>query len=100
MNQQTIERAIQQKSLIKFTYSGHPRVVEPHVLGFSNGVLQFLGYQIEGSSSSGGALPEWRRFDVNRITQLSIVDQKFPGRRPFPSGRHSSWDQQILIVGM
>lgn len=98
MNQQIIERAIQGKSLLEFIYSGHPRLVEPHVLGFSHGVLQFLGYQIGGSSSSGGVLPEWRRFELNRITQLTIVDKKFPGRRPYPSGRHSSWDQQILIV--
>ena len=99
MNQQIIERAIREKSVVEFNYGGHPRKVEPHMLGMSGGTLQFLGYQIGGSSSSGGALPEWRRFELNRISSLSITTQKFPGRRPFPSGRHSSWDRQILVVG-
>ncbi|HHQ4756381.1 TPA: hypothetical protein ACSP2Z_001170 [Aeromonas hydrophila] len=99
MNEQIIDRAIREKYIVEFIYGGHPRKVEPHVLGISGGSLQFLGYQIGGSSSSGGALPEWRRFDLNRIVSLSITTGKFPGRRPFPSGRHSYWDRQILIVG-
>ena len=98
MSQQLIEQAIRSKSVISFTYSGHPRVSEPHVLGIKGGAVQFLGYQIGGSSNSGGPLPEWRRFDLAKISGLSITDQKFPGRRPFPSGRHSAWDNEILVV--
>ena len=98
MTQQMIEQAIRSKSVVSFTYSGHPRVAEPHVLGIKDGAVQFLGYQIGGSSSSGGPLPEWRRFDLAKISGLSITDQKFPGRRPFPSGRHSAWDSEILVV--
>lgn len=98
MKQQLIERAIREKFLVEFNYSGHLRQAEPHVLGKSGGALQFLGYQIGGSSSSGGALPEWRRFDLGKITGLSISTQKFAGPRPYPSGKHSSWDQQILVV--
>ena len=98
MTQQLIEQAIRSKSLVSFTYSGHPRLAEPHVLGVKDGAVQFLGYQTGGSSSSGGPLPEWRRFDLARISMLSIADQKSPGRRPFPSGRHSAWDSEILVV--
>jgi hypothetical protein len=98
MNQQIIERAIKDKCLVAFQYSGHPRTAEPHVLGKSGSAIQFLGYQVGGSSSSGGSLPEWRRFDLARISSLSISDQKFSGPRPYPSGKHSSWDQQILVV--
>lgn len=98
MNQKVIEQAIQEKSVVEFNYGGHPRKVEPHVLGVSGGAFQFLGYQIGGSSSSGGELPEWRRFELNRIIGIKIIAEHFPGRRPFPSGRHSSWDRQILVV--
>ena len=98
MNRQIIERAIKDKCLVEFQYSGHPRTAEPHVLGTSGGALQFLGYQVGGSSSSGGALPEWRRFDLGKITGLTVSAQKFAGPRPYPSGKHSSWDQQILVV--
>lgn len=98
MTQLLIEQAIRSKSLVSFTYSGHSRVAEPHVLGVKGGVVQFLGYQTGGSSSSGSPLPEWRRFDLAKIAGLSISDQKFPGRRPFPSGNHSAWDTEIFVV--
>jgi Predicted transcriptional regulator len=98
MNQQLIEQAIRSKSVIEFNYSNHHRVVEPHVLGVKDGVVQFLGYQIGGSSSSGGPLPEWRRFELGKISGLAVTDNIFPGRRQFPSGRHSAWDRQILVV--
>jgi predicted DNA-binding transcriptional regulator YafY len=97
MTQQQIEQAIRSKSIVEFNHGGHWRVVEPHVLGVSGGSVQLLGYQIGGSSSSGG-IPEWRRFELSRILGLSITNDTFPGRRPFPSGRHSSWDRQILVV--
>ncbi|MDQ7064657.1 MAG: hypothetical protein Q9P90_10480 [candidate division KSB1 bacterium] len=92
-----IGQAIKYKRILEFSYNGHFRVVEPHVPGVSNGKLQFLGYQISGSSSSGG-IPQWRRFDLDRIRNLVISDQVFPGRRPFPSGRHSPWDQELAII--
>ena len=97
MTQQEIEQAIRSKSVVKFTYSDHHRVVEPHVLGLKGGSLQILGYQIGGSSSSGG-IPEWRRFDVQRMSGFVTTAQKFAGRRPFPSGVHSAWDKEILVV--
>lgn len=98
MSQQLIEQAIRSKSVVEFTYSNHRRVVEPHVLGVKDGVFQILGYQIGGSSSSGGPLPEWRRFDLAKMVGLAITASVFAGRRPFPSGRHSSWDREILVV--
>ena len=97
MNQQAVEEAIRTKSVIEFHYGDHHRVVEPHVMGVSNGTLKVLCYQIDGSSSSGG-IPEWRRFDLDRINNLVITNQHFPGRRPIPSGRHSSWDRVISVV--
>lgn len=98
MNQQLIEQAIRGKSVIEFTYRNHRRVVEPHVLGIKDGAVQILGYQIGGSSSSGGQLPEWRRFDLDNMVGLTVTAHVFAGRRPFPSGRHSSWDREILVV--
>jgi hypothetical protein len=73
MNQQLIEQAIRAKAIIEFTYSDHHRVVEPHVLGLKDGAIQFLGYQIGGTSSSGGLLPEWRRFDLVKIFGLFVT---------------------------
>ena len=95
--EQLIQQALEGKKLIEFIYSGHPRLIEPHVLGVNGGITQVLGYQVGGSSSSGG-IPEWRRFDLPRISGLKVTSTSFPGRRPFPSGKHSSWERQIAIV--
>lgn len=95
--EQILKAAIANKQLVEFSYSGHQRIAEPHVLGISGGALQFLGYQVGGSSSSGG-IPEWRRFDLSKISNLKPLQQAFAGKRPFPSGKHSSWDQQLAIV--
>lgn len=95
--EQELIAAINAKKIVEFTYGGHPRVAEPHVLGVSDGVVQLLGYQIGGSSNSGG-IPEWRRFDLSKISGLRTTQQSFPGKRPFPSGQHSSWDRRIAVV--
>ena len=92
-----IEQAIANKKLLEFIYSGHPRLIEPHVLGVNGGITQVLAYQVGGSSSSGG-IPEWRRFDLPKISGLRITDKSFLGRRQYPSGKHSSWDHQIAVV--
>lgn len=92
-----VVEAIGNKRLIEFSYHGLPRIAEPHIYGVTNGIRQVLVYQTGGQSSNGG-LPNWRRFDLNQMTRLVILAQTFPGRRPIPSGRHSSWDSRIAIV--
>ena len=89
--------AIKAKKVLSFTYDGLLRVAEPHVYGIHGGMAELLGYQIRGNSSSGG-LPNWRRFKLHLIQNLRILDEEFPGRRSYPSGKHSEWDQQIAVV--
>lgn len=89
--------AIENKRLIEFYYNNLPRIIEAHVYGITNGMKQVLGYQTEGQSSKGG-LPDWRRFDLAEMSDLVILAQTFPGRRPVPSGRHSVWDMRIAVV--
>jgi hypothetical protein len=96
MEKLTLE-AIANKQLIEFYYHNLPRIAEPHIFGITNGTRQLLGYQM-GGQSSNGRLPDWRRFDVNQLSRLAILAQTFPGRRPIPSGKHSSWDLRIAIV--
>jgi hypothetical protein len=92
-----ILEAIANKRLIQFQYNNLLRIAEPHVYGVTNGVKQILGYQMGGQSSNGN-LPDWRRFDLTQIFQLTIISEPFPGRRLIPSGKHSSWDLRLSIV--
>jgi predicted DNA-binding transcriptional regulator YafY len=92
-----IIKAIHEKKLIESQYQERHRVAEPHVYGITNGIKQILGYQIRGQSRNGN-LPDWRKFDLDKIIGLRILDESFPGRRPYPSGKHSSFDLIIAKV--
>lgn len=83
--------------MLDFTYHGKHRVAEPHVYGIKNGQYQLLAYQIRGDSSSGG-LPNWRRVNLDDVSGLTILDERFPGKRDTPTGQHSAFDEIILIV--
>jgi predicted DNA-binding transcriptional regulator YafY len=92
-----IKQAISQKRLIDFSYHNQHRIAEPHILGMLKGVTQVLIYQVDGESSN--RLPDWRRVNVDEILNLKILDDTFPGQRSSPSGRHSSWDIHLAVVG-
>lgn len=98
MEKYDVERAIREKRLLTFSYGGHRRVVEPHILGRAGGELEMLGFQIAGSSSSG-RIPAWRRFVLSRATSAVVNVEGFAGRRWSRSGIQSEWDQKLLVVG-
>jgi hypothetical protein len=90
--------AIDTRQQISFMYQGQPRVVEPHDYGMQNERERLLAYQIGGGSSSG-RLPDWRWFDVVKITGLKVLDEAFAGNREVPSGRNHRWDKVFARVG-
>ncbi|MBV9302990.1 MAG: hypothetical protein JOY62_16180 [Acidobacteriaceae bacterium] len=92
-----LRTAIRQKRLIRYIYTGKLRIVEPHDYGIHNGVVKLFGYQVRGSSSK--PLPNWRWAQVSSISDLFLLDEQFPGRRPSQSGKHHQWDQIFARVG-
>jgi len=88
--------AIDQQRVVRFIGKGLSRVAEPHVLGVKNGELQVLVWQTAGSSSSG-SIPEWRRFRIQDIRELELLDDTFPGSR-YAGGVHSNFDRHVAIV--
>jgi hypothetical protein len=92
-----IRAAISNKSIVEFKYQGHQRIAEPHVYGINGGKTQLLVYQIRGGSSSG-RLPAWRRVEVDQISDFMLLTERFPGRRPNPSGGHSAFDVILAKV--
>lgn len=92
-----LRKAISERLLVEFDYDGYHRVVEPHVYGKKEGEMQLLAYQITGESASD-ALPEWRRFDIDKISHLRLTNRHFKGPRRTRSGEHGPFDEFILIV--
>lgn len=92
-----IRKAIREKRLVRFRYSGRLRIAEPHDYGIQKGRARLLTYQLAGESSSG-QLPDWRWFDMGGLSELVLLDQHFAGGRNVPTGKHHIWDELFLRV--
>jgi hypothetical protein len=90
--------AITEKRLIEFLYkAGRTRIAEPHDYGISGGVEKLLAYQISGASRSG-APHGWKHFDVAEMTQVRVLDRRFPGSRADSGQHHGEWDTLFARV--
>jgi len=75
-----LRQAIAQRRLVSFALDGRRRIGEPHDYGM-----------IGGESRSGPPIG-WRWAVLSKISDLKLLDERFPGPRPAPSGRHMAWD--------
>ena len=92
-----LRAAIANKRVVSFILDGRRRIAEPHDYGIINGVSRLFFYQIGGQSRSGRPLG-WRWGNLSKISELQILDERFGGSRPAPSGRHIHWDVLIATV--
>ena len=91
-----LRRAIREKRLIRLLYHDKVRIMEPHDYGIHKGKLKLLGFQVAGQSS--GKLPNWRWVELASASQLTVLDDTFPGGRPQESGKHHQWDELFARV--
>jgi len=89
-------KAIDERRLIRLTYKARERVVEPHDYGVHRGIVKLLGYQVGGSSSH--KIPAWRWMEESLISGIELLNRRFPGGRPTPSGKHHQWDKILIRV--
>jgi hypothetical protein len=92
-----LREAIAQRRLVSFVLDGRRRIGEPHDYGIKDGVPKLLFYQTAGESSSGQPLG-WRTALLSKMSDVKLLDERFPGPRPAPSGRHVSWDSLYASV--
>lgn len=91
-----IVQAIEQARMIRLMYHDKERIVEPHDHGILNGSVQLLGYQTAGSSSR--RIPNWLLMKTDEISDLTWLDETFPGGRPTSRGQHIQWDVLFIRV--
>jgi hypothetical protein len=94
---QLLRTAIHAKRLVTFALDGTRRVGEPHDYGIINGVPKLFFWQTGGESRSGRPVG-WRWAVLAKMSQLQILDKKFAGPRPAPSGKHVQWDTLFATV--
>lgn len=78
------------------------RVVHPHVLYVGGtGRLLLDAYQVAGHSSSG-RLPAWRMFDVEALTDIEVLGERFgpaPGYNPSDPSRFVEVLAEAVFIG-
>lgn len=73
-------RAIADKYLVQFKYDGRSRIVEPFACGMSTAENYVLrGFQIRGSDKTKPLC--WRLYELAEMSQLSITQHSFKGKR-------------------
>ena len=78
---QIIIDAINNLQVLKFTYSGIDRVVEPHAIGISRtGKVLLRCFQTLGGHVTPGH--EWDLCELNKISNLSVSGDYFQAPRP------------------
>jgi hypothetical protein len=91
-----LREAIARRHLLRFSYKGNERIVEPHDYGIQNAVVRLLCWQVGGKSN--GRIPGWRLIDVEGMEGCKMLDRVFEGNREVPSGQHHRWDEVFIRV--
>ena len=93
--------AINNLSVVTFSFDGWNRVCEPYILGTQIGKdgeeeLFVEAYQVSGGSGSGG-IPEWRTFLLDDIRGLVTTEKHFTPRSSFNPDR-GRWQTVLASV--
>lgn len=73
---ETICRAVREKRCLSFFYKFELRKVEPHECYTNEKGNTLLFYY-----QTSGIRPDFRNFDITKISNLLVLDQKFLGNR-------------------
>ena len=77
-----IRAAIENRQLLRFTYRGYLRTVEPHIYGIDGkGHHALSGYQVGGGSESGQPVG-WKLFHIDDIRGGTVLPKHFSRARP------------------
>jgi hypothetical protein len=78
---QVICDAIRNRCVLRFTYDGHPRIVEPHAYGLSRTWKEVIRCYQTGGTSRYSKVPAWKLMRVDRIKSLIVTEEHFVDER-------------------
>lgn len=80
-------QAIRRRRLVRLTYGGYGRTVEPYIHGSTSaGREVLLCFQVEGGSASSDPSP-WRLLHLDRVSELRVLQTAFAPRDESPESR-------------
>jgi hypothetical protein len=94
-----LRAAIKGHNVVEFRYRGTPRVAHPHAIFIAGTGTHCLDAVQVGGRSTSGALPGWRRFDLNAIERVTIRDERFEVAPDFKQ-RALDYRRGILVASV
>lgn len=92
--QALICQAIERQHVLSFHYKGERRNAEPYILGYDRkGTMVLSGVQRSGGSGKG-----FRSFQVDRLSLVTITDQRFSGDHPDYNPRDAYFERILCQV--
>jgi len=91
-----LRTAIRHRNVVEFSYSGRWRVVHPHAIFVASTGTHCLDAVQVGGRSSSGPIPGWRRFDLNDIGDVTVLDDHFDVDPEF-AARARGYRRGILV---
>jgi hypothetical protein len=95
---EVLRLAVAGKRLVELRYANNVRVVEPHDYGVLKGKKALLAYQIFVYGGDQEGVRGWRLFNVEKISDCSVLKQSFPGSRGMAHKQHHEWDMLYARV--
>ena len=81
-----IKKAIKGHKNLRLSYDGQQRIVSPHIFGRSAAHHPLLSvYQLKNLDDPS-IRPDWRSFDVSKITSVEVLDEELKVRRDYNPG--------------
>ena len=84
MSRALVLQALEERRVLRIVYStGGTRMIQPHaVFRKPDGTEQLEAFQVQGFTE-GGAEHGWKNFDLSRLQQVELGEERFEPRRDF-----------------
>jgi len=96
-----IINAINSKIMLEFSYKNYLRTVSPHMFGISTnekGKKLMKSFQTKGDSVSGGKLPFWRTYDVKKIKNIRVTEERFDIEKDFNPNPEANNIKEVIAT--
>jgi hypothetical protein len=77
----TVCDAIRARRLLRFTYDGYERIIEPHVYGVNSAGHEAVSGWLVGGWSASETEPGWRMFLADGMHDVAALAESFDGPR-------------------
>jgi hypothetical protein len=101
LGREVLAEAIARRRPVRASYHGHERLMCPHVLGWKDGRLRVLSYQVAGTTRTGGlptANQRWRSMFVDDLENPVLTRDTWETADNYSLATNAIGDVEIAVV--